>query len=148
MSDESQHDLHCASAEAIPPGFDYGSVPELADELRATAKRIREWMSGSLIKIGAELRAVRNRLEHGKFLHWVHTEFGRSQRTAENMMAAKRWAEGKNAIVADLAPTAIYVPGCQVDTTRRSSRGTGTIGFRRDVTSPYRDQNDPCCKKR
>ena len=92
MSDESQHDLHCASAEAIPPGFDYGSVPELADELRATAKRIREWMSGSLIKIGAELRAVRNRLEHGKFLHWVHTEFGRSQRTAENMMAAKRWA--------------------------------------------------------
>ena len=71
MEKELQHDLHCSSAEALPPGFDYGSIPEHADELRATAKRIREWMSVSVIEIGAELIAVRGRLGHGQFLRWV-----------------------------------------------------------------------------
>jgi hypothetical protein len=130
MREEPQHNLRDVPGGVVPPGFDYGSVPEHADELRATAKRIREWMSTSVIEIGAASSRCGIDLEHGQFLRWVDAEFALCQRTAENMMAAAKWADGKNEIVADLAPTAIYAlaakstpPAVQVEVLARLESG-------------------------
>jgi hypothetical protein len=51
MQSDLQHDLHFVHTGIIPPGLDY----ELGDEQRATAERIREPVSTSVIEIVPEL---------------------------------------------------------------------------------------------
>ena len=65
-------------------------------------------MSSDIIEIGRELQAVKRRLEHGRFLNWVEAECNLPRRSAQLMMAAAEWAQGKNEIVSLLEPTAIY----------------------------------------
>jgi hypothetical protein len=84
----------------------------LAEELESAARRIRKRlknMSTSVIEIGRELRAAKQHLEHGHFLDWVTNACELSLRSAQLMMRAAEWAEGKYEIVAHLAPTTIYL---------------------------------------
>jgi hypothetical protein len=84
----------------------------LPEELETTARRVRERltnMTADAIEIGRELQAVKLRLHHGQFLNWVETACELSPRTAQLMMRAAEWAEGKHEIVSHLEPTAIYL---------------------------------------
>jgi hypothetical protein len=84
----------------------------LAEELETTARRVRKRltnMTTDAIEIGRELEAVKLRLHHGQFLNWVETACELSPRTAQLMMRASEWAEGKHEIVSHLEPTAIYL---------------------------------------
>jgi hypothetical protein len=85
---------------------------DLNEELESVANRVRNRlgnMTANIVEIGHELRAVKQRLEHGQFLTWVEAACKLSARTAQLMMKAAEWAEGKNEIVAHLEPTAIYL---------------------------------------
>jgi hypothetical protein len=85
---------------------------DLTEELESVAKLVRNRlgnMTANIVEIGRELRAVKQRLEHGQFLNWVEADCRLSARTAQLMMKAAEWAEGKNEIVAHLEPTAIYL---------------------------------------
>jgi hypothetical protein len=91
---------------------DIGRSSALSEELESVARRVRrrlKRMSGDIIEIGRELRAVKQRLERGGFLDWVETACGLSPRTAQLMMRTAEWAEGRREIVAHLEPTAIYL---------------------------------------
>src|SRR5262249_39052001 len=52
--------------------------------------------------------AVKKQLEHGQFVAWIEAECELSLRSAERMMAAAEWAEGKIDTVSHLPPTVIY----------------------------------------
>ena len=100
-----------ASIEAIQ-AFESDMPSALTDELGSVADRVRNRlgnMTANIVEIGHELRAVKQRLEHGEFLNWVELACKLSARTAQLMMKAAEWAEGKNEIVAHLEPTAIYL---------------------------------------
>ena len=84
----------------------------LNEELESVANRVRNRlgnMTANIVEIGRELRAVKQRLEHGQFINWVEAACKLSARTAQLMMKAADWAEGKDEIVAHLEPTAIYL---------------------------------------
>jgi hypothetical protein len=84
----------------------------LAEELETAAERVRKRlknMSTEIIEIGRELREVKQRLEHGGFLKWVDKACQLSPRTAQLMMNAAEWVEGRHEIVTHLEPTAIYL---------------------------------------
>jgi hypothetical protein len=100
-----------STTEILPPGFDYRHVgDDLAVDLRALARRIRDRMAASVIETGRELLRVKDhQLDHGQFIAWVEAECALSPRTAQRMMAAAEWAEGKNDTVSHLPPTVIYV---------------------------------------
>ena len=96
-------------AEILPPGFDYGYVGDnLAGDLRVRACRIRNRMAASVIETGRELLEVKGRLEHGQFIAWIEAECSLSPRSAQRMMLAVEWAEGKNDTVSHLPPAIIY----------------------------------------
>src|SRR5947207_1074192 len=106
-------DLFGAAGAAVQsdvmPSFDYGSVgANVATDLRDIAGRIRGRICASVIETGRDLLRVRDRLDHGEFLQWIAAECFLTPRSAQNAMAAARWAEGKNEIVSHLPPTVIY----------------------------------------
>ena len=92
--------------------FDYDGVPaDTAEALRAQALRIRALVKNTtaiIIQVGNDLIAVKQAIEHGKFLDWIEAECGFSIRTAENYIRAAEFAEGKNATVAILNPATVY----------------------------------------
>ena len=92
------------------PAFDYAALgsPEVEQQLRASATRIREMQRTSIVDIGRELIAVKERLDHGKFLDWIESEFAWSRRTAVNMMQAASEFGAKWEMIAHLPATAIY----------------------------------------
>lgn len=74
----------------------------LSEELRSTAARVRERLgsvTANVIEVGRELIAVKNRVQHGQFIHWVETACGLSRRMAQLMMRAAQWLEGKSETV-------------------------------------------------
>src|SRR6516225_8819647 len=77
--------------ELVVVGFDYSPLEaKVAEKVRASAETIRQQLQNTLvsaIKIGQELLAVKETLEHGQFLPWLQVEFGWSQRTAYNFMS-------------------------------------------------------------
>jgi hypothetical protein len=86
-------------------------LPLLADELDGVANQVRmrlRNMSATIIEIGRELRAVKRLLKRGQFLEWT-AACGLAPRHAQLMMMAAKWAEGKEEIVSNLDPTAIYL---------------------------------------
>lgn len=95
-----------------PAPFDYDGVPaETAKALRAQAARIRTLVKNTtaiIIQVGNDLIAVKQTIDHGKFLDWIEAECGFSVRTAENYIRAAEFAEGKNATVAILNPATVY----------------------------------------
>jgi len=102
--------------------FDYNALgTNEAADLRAAATTIRGRMAASVIETGRDLLAIRERLEYGQFEAWVEAECLITPRTAQNMMAAARWAEGKSETVSLLPPTVIYrlsAPSTPEDTRR------------------------------
>ena len=71
-------------------GFKYDSVGDaaLASEMQIAASRIRDRMKAALIDVGRDLIAIKDRVEHGKFVEWVENECLINIRTAQRMMAA------------------------------------------------------------
>jgi Protein of unknown function (DUF3102) len=90
-------------------GFDYDALgSNAATDLRDVAARIRGRMVASVIDTGRELLAVKQRLQHGQFEAWVEAECLITPRTAQNMMAAAQWAEGKSETISLMPPTVLY----------------------------------------
>lgn len=70
--------------------FNYSSLPvDKAASARAAAERIRGRMqlaAESIIEVGRELIEQKKALGHGNFLPWIESEFGMSERVAQNYM--------------------------------------------------------------
>jgi hypothetical protein len=66
-------------------------------------------MQESAVAIGERLIDVKQRLEHGQFGDWCATEFGMSQRTAQNLMNVARTFAGKSETVSLLSDSALYL---------------------------------------
>jgi hypothetical protein len=91
--------------------FDYDSVPEFADELRAIADRIHPLsvnLTKNIVEMGFHLEAPQGRLKQRQFDHWVKAEFGFTGRTGRNRIAAARFVRATAEIFSQLPATALY----------------------------------------
>jgi hypothetical protein len=90
--------------------FDYSNFPSAAAEfLKRQVRRIRRQTAMSIISIGKDLIAAKHYLSHGLFVSWVEAEVGIPARTAQAYMQVAHWAERKNATVALLPPSVLYL---------------------------------------
>lgn len=95
--------------------FDYTPLDaNTAEQVQTAAHRIRQLMKQTvedLIAVGKELLAVKAALPHGRFLPWLHGEFGWTDRTARRFMAVAERFGTKMDIISDLRiqPTAAYL---------------------------------------
>jgi len=92
------------------PQFDYEMVSSpVANFLKGQADRIRKQCVTSIIQIGKALNEAKRHLSHGAFLRWVEWEVCLPARTAQAYMKVANWAADKNAAVAHLSPSTLYV---------------------------------------
>jgi len=99
-----------SNANCLSERFDYGCVsPPLAKFLKGQAERIRHQCVTSIIQIGKSLVEAKRHLSHGAFLRWVQYEVHLPVRTAQAYMRVASWASNKNATVAHLTPTMLYL---------------------------------------
>ena len=102
-----------AQAEAISKLlFDYSTIDAaVRKEAQAAAVRINANRSNArlaIFEVGKDLRAIKDKLPHGQFLPWIEKEFGMTDRTARNYMAAwQMYSENPDEAVL-LDPTALY----------------------------------------
>ncbi len=82
---------------------DRRTVEEAAVDILANGQRMQE----STVAIGERLIAVKRLLEHGQFGDWCVTEFGMSQRTAQNLMNIARTFDGKSAEISLLSDSSL-----------------------------------------
>jgi hypothetical protein len=95
--------------------FDYGALndPKTEQTARQAAAFIREThlkTIGGILEIGARLIAIK-RLMPGQFLGWLEVECWFKRSTAENYMAAARYAQQRLAripMIGSLEPSALY----------------------------------------
>jgi hypothetical protein len=103
---------HRAIVKHNAGSFDYGSLsPEIAEAVRDKTDSIRHQLKAAktaVVWIGRDLTAVKQRLEHGQFVHWVEEECGFSVRTAQNYMRVAEFFDGKSATLALLTPGTLY----------------------------------------
>ena len=70
--------------------FDYGTLDhDTRSFLQTKTAEIRilvKQTAQGIIDIGQRLLEVRDRLEHGQFLHWIEAEFGWKKSTAYNLI--------------------------------------------------------------
>ena len=85
--------------------------PEKAGMLKAAAERIRNLFRASVVEVGQELIAVKQKIGDGLFGRWIAHEFSMSTRSAQNYMAAARLLIAKNATVAYLPAKTLYKLG-------------------------------------
>jgi hypothetical protein len=91
-------------------GFQYSSVdPSVARFLKGQAQRINQTRSRSIINVGKDLLAAKHYLAHGAFVSWVEQEVGMPARTAQSYMQVAQWVSGKNAKVAHLPASLLYI---------------------------------------
>src|ERR1700694_430544 len=112
MSGDNEVEARSRDADSRFPDvrFDYCSVaPPLASFLKGQAERIRRQCATSIIQIGKALFEAKRHLSHGAFLRWVEWEVCMPVRTAQACMRVASWATGKNAVVAHLSPTMLYL---------------------------------------
>ena len=108
MSDPSDDLPNLASQ--LSTLFDYGCVePQVANYLKGEAKRIRHQYATSIVQIGKALIRAKHYLRHGQFIHWVDQQAGIQPRTAQAYMRVAQWVANKNAKVAHLPPTMLYI---------------------------------------
>jgi len=104
--------LSVISARSETAAFDYAQLsPETARLLQEAADQIRRWRRQTIkyiIETGLNLQGVRDTLEHGQFGMWLLAEFGWSDRTARNYMAAAEAFRDKTEIISDLPATVVY----------------------------------------
>ena len=97
-----------SAPEILPLAFDYGILPaEIRSEAMAAADEIKKRMRGAIIEVGAALSRMKDRLPHGQFGTWLSAEFGFTERTAQNYMAAAALA-AKYETVSYLRPKTLY----------------------------------------
>jgi hypothetical protein len=99
------------TASGVRPGFDYDSIPEFADELRAIADRIHPLsvnLTKNMVKMGLHLEAPQGRLTQRQFDHWVKAEWGFTGRSGRNWIAAARFVQANEEIFSQLPITALY----------------------------------------
>lgn len=89
------------------------AIEAIAEQLQTVMKR----EVTDIIAIGdLLLEAKEHFLEHGEWLPWLQENFGSSIRTAENYMAAARFAsQFRNVANLKLRPTALYRLGRELD---------------------------------
>jgi hypothetical protein len=98
--------------ELVVIGFYYDLLEsKIADKVRTAADRIRDRVKKAvedIIEVGNDLLAVKEALPHGQFLPWLRSEFGWSERSAQNFMSVAE--KFKSAKIADLSiqPSAAY----------------------------------------
>ena len=101
------------ASPSISRAFNYGMIAsELATALRTDADRIRRRITKStfdLIEIGRDLNAVKAKLPHGQFIHWVESEIGIRRRTAQRYMRVADLADAKSDTVSLLTPNTAYL---------------------------------------
>jgi hypothetical protein len=90
--------------------FDYGALNHLsAKAARDAAERIRKRMKDGIVETGRELLHIKKLLlDHGQFGRWLEAEFGMTDRTARNYMAAAELVEAKSEIVSVLPAAILY----------------------------------------
>jgi DUF3102 family protein len=100
-----------SSTNTLPPSmavFDYASLPEnVRAEARAIADEIKMRLRGAVIEVGTALLRIKSRLAHGQFGEWLSAEFGLTERTAQNYMAAATLV-AKYETVSYLQPRTLY----------------------------------------
>jgi len=99
------------TASDVGASFDYDSVPDHADTLRAIADRVHGLstrVTKSTVDIGLELEAGRALLKNGPFGCWVRAEFGFTIRSAQQKIAAARFVRDEGEIFSRLPITALY----------------------------------------
>jgi len=90
--------------------FDYDCVTSsVAKFLKGQADRIKRHCVTSIIQIGKALLEAKRHLSHGEFVHWVESEAGIPARTAQAYMRVANWASSKDSMVAQLAPSTLYL---------------------------------------
>jgi Protein of unknown function (DUF3102) len=78
-----------SGTELVRKGFDYSQVDtDLAAQMREAADRVRARMRASIIEVGHELLAIKDRLGHGQFVAWVEHECQLNIRAAQRAMQA------------------------------------------------------------
>ncbi|HTJ57282.1 MAG TPA: hypothetical protein VL418_06945 [Devosiaceae bacterium] len=92
--------------------FDYSVLdPEIADDARQVAERVRGLARrhvGEVIGLGMELARIKKSLGHGRFGPWLKAEFGGTDRTARNYLAAATWFATKTEVVSSLPMATVY----------------------------------------
>jgi hypothetical protein len=97
--------------------FDYGQYePELANELRQAAERIRsrgQDQIAAIVDIGNELIQVKSKVGHGNWGSWLKSEFAMSVATANRYMRgaafiADKRTQGKFITVTNLTPGSLF----------------------------------------
>jgi hypothetical protein len=99
------------TASDVGASFDYDSVPDHADTLRAIADRVHGLstrVTKSTVDIGLELEAGRALLKNGPFGRWVRAEFDFTIRSAQQKIAAARFVRDEGEIFSRLPITALY----------------------------------------
>lgn len=98
--------------DADSVGFDYSSVDEAtANDAVDLAERIRRFhrlCTTTIMVLGRDLLAMKERLGHGSFGPWLEAEFGNKARTAQRYMLAAQEFGTKSDTVSDLPPATIY----------------------------------------
>ena len=92
--------------------FDYSSLaPDLADDARAVAQRVRAGhvrTMQTILEMGRELSGLKVRLGHGSFGRWLEAEFGAVARTAQNYMSAAERFGSTPELISLLPPATVY----------------------------------------
>lgn len=97
-----------STAPANVIDFDYAALSaEIAKVVKLAAERIKDRMTTNIIKIGKDLLAVKEQLDHGQFIAWLSAELAMTPRSAQRYMTVARLA-GKCNEVRDLPPSALY----------------------------------------
>jgi menaquinone-dependent protoporphyrinogen IX oxidase len=93
--------------------FDYSTLsPDLQVEVKTATERIKLRMKRTaedIIEIGKDLIAIKEKLPHGSFLPWIGSEFGLTDKTAQNFMNVAERFGSKNEIISDFKPTLLYL---------------------------------------
>jgi len=98
-----------ASALTEPSAFSYADLDsDVVRVAQNAAVSIRAIMRTSSLDVGRQLTTVKALLPHGQFTAWAEAELGITTRTAQNLMAAAGFVEGKPESVSLLPPTILY----------------------------------------
>jgi hypothetical protein len=95
------------------PLFDYRDLSandscflaERAQHIREAAKRTAQ----GIVQIGQWLSEAKGRLKHGQWLPWLRTEFGWSDRTAQNFLQVHRAFKSANFSDLEIDVSALYL---------------------------------------
>ena len=93
--------------------YDYSEIePQHRETVQDAAIDIRQRgqrATADMIAIGHQLSNVKDLIPHGQFVNWLETEFSLSLRTAQNFMAVANRFGDKNATVAFLSDSVLYM---------------------------------------